>query len=340
MNYLVAVFLSTVISLIATKCMIPLAKRIGIVDHPDPNRPQKDHKQSTVLLGGVGVSLSFFITLFILTGLRKEIVVFFIAAFVIMLLGISDDRSPLNASKKILFQTLAALFLIIFGVKVGWFHSELLNNLITIIWIVGITNSLNLMDNIDGAAGGVSLIAAIYLSLIASFKNYPLLAIICAALAGGCFGFLRYNLLKRPAQIFLGDGGSMFLGLSLAWLSLIILWQEKFSVTSAIIPVLILSVPIFDTTLATVLRIINKKPIYLADRSNLTYRLVEFIPKNKVVFVEYLIAITAGAIGVSLLRAKPFVSLIIFFTVISVLTVLGIKLAIPFVLRNRQSLTL
>ncbi|OGF49059.1 MAG: hypothetical protein A2231_03825 [Candidatus Firestonebacteria bacterium RIFOXYA2_FULL_40_8] len=248
------------------------ARKYGVMDKPDNNL--KKHGKAIPYLGGVAIFLAFFITLVTsqlvehhsLRGLTGLI----LAGGMIFTLGLVDDIKKLSVPLKFAVQILAAITLVIFGIKVQFLGNELLNVLLTIIWVVGVTNAFNLLDIMDGLSSGIAVIAALtYFALgVDAGKLFSPLASL--ALAGSCLGFLYYNF--PPAKVFMGDAGSLFIGFMLAALSL----TESYTGINnlaVITPVIILGVPIFDTLFVMWMRAKQGKPVYFGSPDHFPLRL-------------------------------------------------------------------
>lgn len=310
-------FLVTVlVAWLATDLLIPFVTKaayaLGRVDEPDA---RKVHTVPIPRLGGIAIFLGFCIAvatielltpgpLFPRTGPFMGLL---IGAGLIFLLGIADDLKPLPAKFKFLVQIGAAVVAVYLGVRI-----EVLSNPfggmfilpiwmaygLTVFWLVGITNTINLIDGLDGLAGGVSLIAAATTALIAIQTKQPALALLALALAGATIGFLRYN--WNPAKIFMGDSGSLFLGFTLAAISVVGLL--KVAATAALlVPVLILGVPIFDTAFAIVRRALQRRPIFSPDRGHLHHRLLGLgFSQRRAVLIIYAICLILGGTALTL----------------------------------------
>src|SRR5512139_355405 len=204
-------------ALILAVGVMPLVKRIarrtGIVDKPNA---RKQHTVPTPLLGGLAIYLAVIVALVIL-GDRfyvSQVISIFVGATLMSFLGLWDDRRGLSPWVKLGGQFLAAGIVALTDVRIGLFPWEWLNVAATLVWIVGITNAMNLLDNMDGLSSGIAAIAAVFFLLFAAISNQYLVGALAAALVGACIGFLFYNL--NPATIFMGDTGSLFLGFMLA----------------------------------------------------------------------------------------------------------------------------
>ena len=279
--YLIAAFLvAVVLTILITPYVIKLAHKIGATDSPN-NR--KVHSKIMPSMGGLAIFMSFIITMSIflpgLSGSRTYTSIL-VGASLIILLGIYDDKYELSARVKLLGQIVAALIIVVGGnIQVNFIntpfgeqiHFGFLAIPLTVIWIVGITNAINLIDGLDGLAAGVSTIALLTIAGMAVFKIGDMfVALIALVLAGSTLGFLKFNFF--PAKIFMGDTGAMFLGFMIAVLSL--LGFKNVTVISLIIPIVILGVPISDTFYAIVRRVLHKKPLSAPDKSHLHHCLL------------------------------------------------------------------
>ncbi|HIE39224.1 MAG TPA: undecaprenyl/decaprenyl-phosphate alpha-N-acetylglucosaminyl 1-phosphate transferase, partial [Anaerolineae bacterium] len=223
-----------------------LAPRMGVMDQPSA---RKVHTRPVPRLGGAAIYLAVLAAAVIL-GERYRFAQFgsiIIGATGISFLGLLDDRWGVRPIIKIVGQVLAALLLWATGVRVGTFHLPPLDLAITVFWVGYITNGLNLLDNMDGLAGGVAAIAAAYFALMCAFSGQYLVGALSAAVLGACLGFLFYNL--NPASIFMGDSGALFLGFTLAAVGIKLRFPENVTFDTWMVPVLVMGLPIFDTTL-------------------------------------------------------------------------------------------
>jgi UDP-GlcNAc:undecaprenyl-phosphate GlcNAc-1-phosphate transferase len=218
------------------------------------------------------------------------------SAFVMAVIGLYDDVAGLKPVSKLIAQIALAALPIYFGLAVPRL-SPLLSGLVALVWIVGITNALNLLDNMDGLAAGVGAIAAITLALHAIGWGNVALAGMSAALAGACLGFLIFNF--SPASIFMGDSGSLFVGYTLGTLSLLQMNGRPIaSLTSLLVPVFVLLVPVFDTTLVTVFRLLAGRSPAQGGRDHSSHRLVSLgIGERRAVSLLWALAAVAGAIS-------------------------------------------
>jgi UDP-GlcNAc:undecaprenyl-phosphate/decaprenyl-phosphate GlcNAc-1-phosphate transferase len=188
------------------------------------------------------------------------------------------------------------------GFRVEFTPWVVVNFLFTVLWIVGITNAFNLLDNMDGLSSGLAGIAAAAFAVMGSLEGLTLIPIVAGALAGAAFGFLAHN--KYPARIFMGDAGSLFLGFLLAIIGIEMRFDNLVKVTF-LVPVVVLGVPIFDTTLVVLSRIRNRRPVWQAARDHVSHRLIAIgLPVREAVLLLYWSAICLGWLGLVISRAS------------------------------------
>jgi UDP-GlcNAc:undecaprenyl-phosphate GlcNAc-1-phosphate transferase len=325
-KYIIAFLAAIVISHFFTPIVRHFARKNQIIDKPDPENPGKTHKKPIPLIGGFSIYVAVFAIIFAMLTVSRQIFVLFLGGTAILLLGLIDDIFILPYLPRLVIQTAISLFVFLAGdIRVGFIQNDWISMIFTLFWIVGIANSMNLMDNLDGATGGIGFISSIILFMIGIYTGNTATTVISLAIAGACLGFLRYN--SKPASIFLGDTGSLFLGYMLATVSLLESEAFMFSLSAIFIFPFVLGVPIFDTTLATILRIKNHRPVYLPDKSNLTFRLFSFGLKEKgTLLLEYAMGFCFG-LGALLLvwfPAQSFIPVMVITTLS--LVFLGMKL--------------
>lgn len=280
---LLALAVAFLISFSATPTVIALAHKIKAIDIPKDER--RVHKKPIPLIGGLAIFYGFVISVLCFAVIDRQVMGLLLGSVIIVTVGVIDDMRDLSAKLKLLFQIVAAAIVIYFGVEIEyvanpfakWFGPQYINLglwsiPITMIWIIGVTNAVNLIDGLDGLACGVSTIASVALLSMTLLSQNLNAAIITAALAGAGFGFLPYNF--NPAKIFMGDTGSTFLGFVLACISIQGI-MKMYALISIAVPVLILGLPIFDTLFAIMRRIAKKKPIMAPDRGHLHHRLLD-----------------------------------------------------------------
>jgi UDP-GlcNAc:undecaprenyl-phosphate GlcNAc-1-phosphate transferase len=230
-----------------------------------------------------------------------------LGATLISLFGLADDRWSLSPGLKLLGQALAGVVLLLGGTQVQLFAQPWLNWALTLVWVVGITNALNFLDNMDGLSGGVAIVAAAFFLLLAAM-NEPrqlLVGAMAAALIGACAGFLRYNL--NPATIFMGDTGSLFIGFILAALAIKLRFPANVTLVTWMVPVTVLALPLFDTALVCVGRLRRGvNPFTTAGKDHLSHRLHALgLSRREAVLTCYLLAGACGMVAVYLTQATP-----------------------------------
>ncbi|WAA12140.1 glycosyltransferase family 4 protein [Fervidibacillus halotolerans] len=277
MQYINALLISFILSVLLVPLVKQLAIKIGAVDCPNE---RKVHKKIMPRLGGLAIYISFMIGITLFIHEAEKIFPIVIGSSLIVLLGILDDKYQLSAKVKFLGQIGAAVLTIFGGIQMEYitlFSGEILEFgfftiPLTIFWIVGITNAINLIDGLDGLAAGVSSIALLTIfGLSISMGNY-FVALISIILLGGTLGFLIYNF--HPAKIFMGDTGSLFLGYMISVLS-ILGFTKSVTFFSLIIPIIILAIPIIDTLFAIVRRIVHNKPLSAPDKNHIHHSLMK-----------------------------------------------------------------
>ena len=265
-----------------------LARRLGVTD--DPAKARKVHQNVIPRMGGLAIAAGFFLPLMVLWGLETEVakqfaankmqvVILAFGGFMILALGVYDDRRGARASVKLAVQVPVAVLLVLAGftfskIALPWgghWQVGYLGPVIAIFWIVGITNAMNLIDGLDGLAAGISLIVVLTLMVVALMSQDYVAAMLNAALGGALIGFLVHNF--HPATIFMGDTGSLFIGYCVAAIG--ILTSTKSTTTVAfLVPVIALSVPILDTTLATFRRLLRGRSPFSADQEHMHHKLL------------------------------------------------------------------
>lgn len=280
-----------VLALVLTPAFRALARPLGYLDRPNPRKP---HTRPTPLLGGAAILVAFAAAVLARGDVRRDLWGILAGATVVFALGLIDDRRGMHPGVKLAGQATAAVLVISSGIRVTFLGDGPAGYAFTLVWIVGITNAFNLLDNMDGLSAGVGAISAAGFAVLASryvllgWEQHPT-AIAAAALAGACVGFLPYNL--GGASIFMGDAGSMPLGLILASLAAFGSWRSPALPTSLAIPVLILAYPIFDTTLVTICRWRDGRPISQGGTDHSSHRLVNLgLGRTEVVILIYLFA--------------------------------------------------
>ncbi len=307
-----------------------IAEKIGAIDVPKDAR--RMHKVPTPRLGGLAVFLGFLVSVLCFCEISRELIGLLCGAVIIVILGIFDDSHDLSAKLKFCVQIIAALVTIYVGdIKINFFTNPnifsgdkilLLSDWIavpcTVLWIVAITNAVNLIDGLDGLAAGVSTIAAVSLVFIASMVDEPAIALIAIIIAGACLGFLPFNFRKKK-KIFLGDTGATFLGYALAVLSV----QggfKSYAVISFAVPVLIFGLPIFDTAFAMLRRVLTGRSPMSPDRGHIHHRLVDMgFSQKQSVFILYAMSGVLGLTAVVLAESGAMRALLLLIGVLIVI---------------------
>lgn len=311
-NYVLIVFgISLGISYLLTPLMRKVAVKTGILCKPGRRRI---HTKPMPYLGGLAIYFAFIITALVLfyTSQGFEIVFvqklkgLLIGSTLIVLLGLWDDIKNVKAITKLTGQIIVALLLFGYGFRIevltnpffgGEIHIPLFLSLFaTTVWIVGLINAMNLIDGLDGLAAGITVIISVSLLLIALFLHSYVTVFLLAILAGSALGFLRFNF--YPAKIFMGDAGSMFLGLILASAALIGFQYKSATATVLLIPITVLAIPIYDTFMAIIRRMLKKGSIFKADKKHLHHRLLSTGLKQKeIVLFIYLVTLYLGVLA-------------------------------------------
>ncbi|WP_051556388.1 glycosyltransferase family 4 protein [Alkalihalobacterium bogoriense] len=291
-----ALFIAFLISLVASIFSIPLiiklAKRFEIVDKPNKRNV---HNTPVPSLGGLAIIAGTAAGLLYLNLENQYLYPVIIGAIIIILTGILDDKYNVSAKLKFPLQLVAASVVVTSGIMinsidlpfVGGVELGIFSYIISVLWIVGVTNSINLIDGLDGLAGGVAVIAisSIVVMAIIDPGNHLFIISLSVLLIGSTLGFLLFNF--HPAKIFMGDTGALFLGYSIAVISILGLFKSV-TVFSLLIPIIILAVPIFDTVFAIIRRTLNKQKIYMADKGHLHHCLLSMgYSHRKTVLIVY-----------------------------------------------------
>lgn len=281
--------ISVAVAFITTPLSIRVANKLGVIDQPKDAR--RVHKKPIPRFGGMAIFLGSMAAMLIPAGMNDKIKIAMIGGLMMYLLGIIDDILDIRPAVKFLGQLAIASIVYALGVRItfisNYFGAAAVDSnanvilgagvgyLITVFWIVGITNAVNLMDGLDGLAAGSVAIMSLSLAYIAYIHGVRLgsmpVCIALVAIAGGCLGFLPYNF--SPAKTFMGDGGALYLGYMMAVLS-VISPLKRATVVGALIPMLTLAVPIFDTLMAMLRRALKHESIMLADKGHLHHHLM------------------------------------------------------------------
>lgn len=340
--YLIVLVQSLVLAMVLTPVAMRVAHRFDFLDHPDP---RKVHAKPTPLLGGVAIYLAFMVTILgnlaavwllapygnpeggpfqrlvaqasmHLPGIvtrQGELAGLLIGGTIVFGLGLWDDRFGIRPKTKLVGQIVAALVFFFFfyfsGERVFFFiENPVIIAFLLVGWIVSITNSINLMDNMDGLCAGVSAIALFFFTMVSyQLEHQTFMILSMLALLGAVLGFLYHNF--NPARIFMGDAGSMFIGFTLSCLIVFSTFysaQSETSILAIAMPPIILAVPIFDTLTVIAIRIRRGLPIYQADKNHFSHRLVALgMSHRSAVLFIYMVTLCTG-IGALLLHRAGF----------------------------------
>lgn len=331
---LLALLVAGVFAFFTTPFAKQLAVKVGAIDVPKDSR--RVHKKPTPRLGGIAIYYGFVLSVLCFARIDRSMQGMLIGSLIIVSLGIIDDSKALSAKLKFIVQIIAALVVVVYGgvkiefftnpfasagggsdvISLGWYAYP-----ITVLWIVAITNAVNLIDGLDGLAVGVTAISALSLLVISYMMGEFQICIISAALAGGCLGFLPHNF--NPAKIFMGDTGSNFLGFMMAILSVQGLFKG-FAVISFAVPFLLLALPIFDTSYAIVRRLAAGKPIMQPDRGHLHHRLLDMgFSQRQTVLILYALSALLSAVAIIMTGSGAFRAMIIVLAVLIAVVVVA-----------------
>lgn len=289
-----------------------MAFRLKIVDFPGK---RKMHRTMTPLLGGLAIYIGSLAGLYMNRHHFIELLPIIIGATIIMLLGLLDDMKGLSAQLRMFVQFIAALVVIIFGDRINFLPAcwwgDAIEIIVSLIWIIGITNAFNYLDGLDGLAAGSAVINFVFFASVLYMTGQPGLFAFCVIVSGACLGFLPYNYKKGRKKIFLGDAGSTFLGFTLASIGLLGYWAEG-SIVKTAIPILILGVPIFDMVFTTIMRIAEKKvkTVYewlkYADKDHFHHHLVDLgLGISGSVLFIYFTSISLGLSAIMVNKGTP-----------------------------------
>ncbi len=308
-----------IISFAATPIVKSFAEKVGAIDMPGEAR--RVHNRPIPRMGGLAIFLGFLLSVLLFVPMSRPLEGVLLGSVIIVATGAVDDVVSLKAWVKLLLQIAAACVAVYYGVRI-----EVLGNLnifssndyvtlaswsvpITVLWIVGITNSVNLIDGLDGLAVGVSTISSLTMLVIALLVADSSVAVVLAALVGACIGFMPYNL--NPAKIFMGDTGSLLLGYVLATMSVLGLFKF-YALVSFAVPVLAIAVPLFDTIFAFFRRLIHGQNPMHPDRGHFHHRLIDMgLSQKQAVAVLYTISAILGLAAVVITTSGELKALIL-----------------------------
>ena len=283
--------LGALLSYYGTPIFRKAALSINLVDKPDGQL--KRHEEAVPYLGGLSVYLAFLLSVSLAYEFDPQILALLLAGTIVLLLGFIDDFGVLSPAAKLMGQLVAVFVLVRAGIRIELvFLPEWVSLPLTVLWLVGVTNAFNLIDIMDGMAAGVGAVACLTLFAVNYINGDPAMAVLAACLAGSLIGFLRYNF--QPARIYLGDAGSLFLGLMIGSLAMIGRYTDV-SRAGALVPVIILGVPIFDTLFVMYIRRMRGIPVFLGSQDHFALRLRKWrLSIRQTVLLSYLVAVFLG----------------------------------------------
>ncbi len=320
-----AVGLCLALTLVLTPVVRSLARHFGVVARP---RSDRWHKRPTALMGGIAIFLPVTLVGLTMTAKGTQSYVIIFSSMFLFLVGLVDDFLNLKPYQKLIGQLLGAMPVIYCGLTLPWTGSPALDVAVTILWLVGITNAVNLLDNMDGLAAGVAMIAAGFLALNFGSNGRPAEAVSIAVLAAALLGFLVYN--SHPASIFMGDCGSLFVGFFLAASAMLNPGQgrSRSFLPVLVVPVLILFLPIFDTTLVLMMRKLAGRSASQGGRDHTSHRLVALgLSERRAVWVLYAFSVVSGLLALAVRDMTLDVSLAAIAGFTIVLALLGVHVA-------------
>lgn len=318
-------FISTVISYLLTPFMKILAERLGYLDHPKDN---KIHAHAKPLLGGVAIFTAFFTAVATKSEmmLHQGVLPVLAGSLILIAIGLIDDKMGMMPNVKLLGQFLAAIVVVKSGLRVGFVNNYYMQVILTYIWIIGITNAFNLLDNMNGLSAGVAAISALFFGFISFMNAQPAVSALSFALAGGALGFLRYNFPK--ASIFMGDTGSLVIGYVLSVVAIMGSWNSYISFTSLMIPILVLGYPIFDTALVSIKRLLEGRSIFDGGKDHSSHRLSLLgLKRFKTVLIIYAICTMLGLSAVAVTKMHWAQGVAVCIIASAAMLALGVRLA-------------
>ncbi|KAA3664791.1 MAG: undecaprenyl/decaprenyl-phosphate alpha-N-acetylglucosaminyl 1-phosphate transferase [Chloroflexi bacterium] len=288
------------LALVGTPWIRKLAFLIGFVDEPEK---RKNHSTPMPLMGGVAIFGAAVAAVSLFSSQMPDSVAgVLIALSVVALVGLLDDRYNLPAWAKLAGQFVGFLVLALYDIRVHLPVPDVINYLITFIWLAGISNAINFLDNMDGLSAGISGVSASFILLLGLQNEQILVSAMAAAVLGACIGFLRFNF--KPAKIFMGDAGALFLGFVLALLSLQLRFPENVSFVTWMVPVFILGLPIFDMTLVIISRLRRGVSPNTPGKDHTSHRLLTLgFSQREAVLILYLVSGVMGLIGIFITEA-------------------------------------
>ncbi|MEJ2148118.1 MAG: MraY family glycosyltransferase [Chloroflexota bacterium] len=302
-KFIPIILASGLISFIATPLLRKLAASIDFVDNPER---RKLHVTPMPMLGGLAIYFGLVsATVMTNTRMHTEMMGIISGATVVTLFGLWDDRYGMRPLVKLGGQALATLILITAGIQVTLFQASVLNVALTFLWVLGISNALNLLDNMDGLAAGITAVISGFFLVLAVVEGLGVVSTLAAAMLGACVGFLYYNF--NPATLFMGDAGSLLVGYILAVLGIKLTFAGRPQDVTWMIPIILLGLPIFDTTLVILSRLRHGRPVYQGGKDHTSHRLVSVFGMTpaRAVMTLYLVSSVLGLLALMLRDSTP-----------------------------------
>jgi UDP-GlcNAc:undecaprenyl-phosphate GlcNAc-1-phosphate transferase len=325
--------IASLISFIITPFVKYAAFKFNILDNPDA---RKVHSAPTPLMGGIGIYIAFLTAIMGNVIFSRELLAIVIGATIVFISGLLDDIMKLSSRIRLLLQLLAVSILMVNGITISIFEPTwpgmVLNSGITCLWIIGLTNTTNFFDGMDGLATGLCILFSFFIGVVAFQTYQPFLGWLAVAVMGGCIGFLPSNFRSgKPATIFLGDSGSNFLGFTLASIAVMGEWSEKSAISSLVTPLLIFSVLIYDMIYITISRIVTgkvhnvKEWLDYVGKDHLHHRLSDLLhSRRKSVLFILLLSFTLGLNALLLRDSDAMTAVILLSQALCILVVITI----------------
>lgn len=339
------IFIIVLITFLTSLLLVPLVKKIAIhVNAMDEPNERKIHKVPMPRLGGLAIYFSFLLGYILYGEINTQMISILISSFLLVIVGIFDDIKSVPARYKFLVQVIAASIVVVYGnlgfteisfLGIKLHFNQIINNIIAIFFIVGITNAINLIDGLDGLASGISVIYFFTIAIIAILLNRMggLDIILSLIMLGSTLGFLFHNF--PPAKIFMGDTGSLFLGFMISIIAL--LGYKVTTFTSLVVPVVILAIPIFDTAFAIFRRLLKGQNIGVADKEHFHHQLLKmkYSPVASILII-YAIDISFAAISILYILGDNQVAIAIYVILMILLLFVVLKTDILFEHRKKK----
>ena len=321
------VLISSLLTALLAWGSINLANRIGLVDLPN-SAPHKKHRSPTPIAGGIALYGSLLLTAF-WSGIYRDpsVMGIYLASLPVFIFGLWDDFKEISPLLKLLGQSIAVVILISFGVSIKVFESPdflfsfpgdinvYLDWLLTLLWIIGITNAFNFVDSMDGLAVGLAGMATTFFILVTLDAGQLLLSQQSALLLGACIGLFIFN--SPPAKLFLGDSGAQTLGIFLGAIAIAYRPEDAFQSSSWVVPIMLLGVPLFDMVLVVISRLRRRKPVYSAARDHTYHRLVALgWTSGKAVLGMQIVSLLLGCLAFVVLTRPPLIANGIFIVIV------------------------